>query len=122
MTSTCLAFSGPDGYPWASAIAGFVVVISLVIENTLKGVMLKCDIHIDFKVFPSIPPSDAVSVNCNQLRYRSQLSLHFEMVCQNNVAYKASFALIANGCAWFLMCAWAGSCLAHCIAMPFTHA
>ncbi len=40
MTSPCLGFSA--NYPWSNTIAGFVVIIACIIENTLKGFMLKC--------------------------------------------------------------------------------
>mmetsp|Transcript_19033 Transcript_19033/g.57508 ORF Transcript_19033/g.57508 Transcript_19033/m.57508 type:complete len:326 (-) Transcript_19033:773-1750(-) len=39
MSSPCLGLS--SSYPWSSTIAGFVVIIACVIENTLKGFMLK---------------------------------------------------------------------------------
>jgi hypothetical protein len=39
MTSSCLGVG--DGYPWSFVVAGAVVIISLIVENTMKGVMLR---------------------------------------------------------------------------------
>lgn len=40
MSSPCLGVG--DGYPWSFVIAGGAVIVSLIVENTLKGVMLRC--------------------------------------------------------------------------------
>ena len=39
MTSPCLGVG--NGYPWSFLIAGAMVIVSLAVENTLKGFMFR---------------------------------------------------------------------------------